>query len=70
MDNPKANEEVRKFLAAIGAKGGKVLTEKKKAHLNKVASKGGKTVTPKRLAQIRKMVADRVAKQRAAREGK
>jgi hypothetical protein len=70
MANPKANEEVRKFLAAIGAKGGKTLTEKKKAHLSKVASKGGKTVTPKRLAQIRKMVADRVARQKAERDKK
>jgi hypothetical protein len=70
MANPKANEEVRKYLAAIGAKGGKSFTEKKKAHIIKIAGKGGKTVTPKRLAQIRKMVADRVAKQRAAREGK
>jgi hypothetical protein len=65
MTIPKASEEVRKFLAAIGAKGGKQLTPAKREHLRKIAGKGGKSVTPKRLAQIRAMTEQRVARQRA-----
>lgn len=70
MATPKSSEEVRQYLAAIGAKGGKTVTPKKLAHLNKIQAKGGKTVTPKKLAHLRKMTAERVARQRAQREGK
>ena len=68
MTEIKVNSEVRQFLAAIGAKGGKTVTPKKLAHLTKIQSKGGKTVTPKKLAHLRKMTAERVARQRALRE--
>lgn len=70
MATPKPSEEVRQYLATIGAKGGKSFTEKKKAQLSRISSKGGKTVTPKKLAHLRKMVAERVARQKAEREGK
>jgi hypothetical protein len=50
MTTPKVTAEVRKYLASIGAKGGKAFTEKKKAQLSKIQSKGGNTVTPKKLA--------------------
>ena len=65
MPSTKPSAAARKYLAAIGAKGGKTVTDKKRAHLDKIASKGGKTVTPKKLAHIRAMTAARVAKQRA-----
>ncbi len=65
MTVPKASEEVRKFLAAIGAKGGKQLTPAKREHLRKIASKGGKALSAKRLAQIRAMTEQRVARQQA-----
>jgi hypothetical protein len=68
MAIPKPSNEVRDYLAAIGAKGGKAFTLKKKAQLSKIQSKGGKTVTPKKLAHLRKMTAERVAKQKAQRE--
>ena len=70
MTTPKANDEVRNYLAAIGAKGGKTVTPKKLAHLTKIRSKGGKTVTPKKLAHLRKMTEERVARQRAQRDVK
>jgi hypothetical protein len=65
MDTPKLNPEVSKFMAAIGAKGGKTVTPAKRAHLLKIASKGGKALSAKRLAQIRAMTEKRVAQQRA-----
>jgi len=65
MANPKPSDEVRSYLAAIGAKGGKTVTPKKRAHLSSISSKGGKSLTPKKLAQIRAMTAKRVAKQQA-----
>jgi hypothetical protein len=68
MTTPKVTAEVRKYLASIGAKGGKAFTEKKKAQLSKIQSKGGKTVTPKKLAHLRRMTAERVARQRAQRD--
>jgi len=70
MATPRPSDEVRNYLAAIGAKGGKSFTPKKQAQLSRIQSKGGKTVTPKKLAHLRKMTAERVARQRAAREGK
>jgi hypothetical protein len=69
MSTPKASQEVRKFLAAIGAKGGKTVTPVKRAHLSKIASKGGKTVSPKKLAHLRAMTAQRVARQNAEKQG-
>jgi hypothetical protein len=69
MTTPKASQEVRTFLAAIGAKGGKTVTPAKRAHLQKIAAKGGKTLSGKRLAQIREMTEKRVAKQSAAKAG-
>jgi hypothetical protein len=63
MTTPKANNEIRSFLAAIGAKGGKTVTPAKRAHLQKIASKGGKALSAKRLAQIREMTETRVANQ-------
>jgi len=67
MPKSKVPPEVREYLAAIGAKGGKVLTPAKRAHLRNVASKGGKAMSAKRLAQIRAMTEARVAKQRQQR---
>jgi hypothetical protein len=68
MTTPKVTDEVRECFAAIGTKGGKAFTAKKKAQLSKIQSKGGKTVTPKKLAHLRKMTAERVARQKAQRE--
>jgi hypothetical protein len=65
MASSKPSAEVRKYMATIGAKGGKTVTPKKLAHLSKIQASGGKTVTPKKLAHLRKMTAARVAKQRA-----
>jgi len=48
MTATKRNDEIRKLRAAAGAKGGKTVTPKKRAHLASIASKGGKTVTVKR----------------------
>jgi len=64
----KPSNEVRSYLAAIGAVGGKTVTPKKIAHLTKISSKGGKSLTPKKLAQVRAMTEKRLAKQRAQRE--
>jgi hypothetical protein len=64
MTEPKATKEVRQFLAAIGAKGGKTVTPKK------LQSKGGKSLSPKKLAQVRAMREKRLAKLRAEREAK
>jgi hypothetical protein len=65
MRVPKPNDEVRNYLAAIGAKGGKTVTPKKVAHLASIASKGGKTVTEKKREHLRKAIAARWAKARA-----
>jgi hypothetical protein len=62
MTNQTPPDEVRKYLAAIGAKGGKQKTEKKAAQFAAAQAKGRKTLTPKRLAHL--------AKARAAREAK
>jgi len=70
MATPKPSDEVRSYLAAIGAVGGKTVTPKKIAHLTKISSKGGKSLTPKKLAQVRAMTEKRLAKQRAQREMK
>jgi hypothetical protein len=59
------NEEVRKFLAAAGAKGGKAKSPKKAAHLASIASKGGKTVTAKKREHLKKALAARWAKAKA-----
>jgi hypothetical protein len=64
MTAPKPNAEVRNYLAAIGAKGGKTVTPKKLAHLASIASKGGKTVTEKKRKHLRKALAARWAKVR------
>jgi general stress protein YciG len=64
MANSKLSDAARKYLASIGAKGGKTVTAMKRAHLSKIAAKGGKTVTPKKLAHLRAMTAARVAKQK------
>ena len=60
-----ANDEVRKFMAAAGAKGGKTVTPKKVAHLASIAAKGGKTVTAKKREHLRKALAARWAKAKA-----
>ena len=65
MTVPKPNEEVRNYLAAIGAKGGKTVTPKKVAHLASIAAKGGQTVTAKKREHLRKALAIRWAKARA-----
>jgi hypothetical protein len=67
MADSKTSEAARKYLATIGAKGGKTVTAAKRAHLGKIAAKGGKTVTPKKLAHLRAMTAARVAKQQQAK---
>ncbi len=58
------NKAVKKYLAEIGAKGGKTVTPKKLAHLASIASKGGKTLTEKKREQLRKAAAARWAKAR------
>lgn len=68
MAIPKPSAETRKYMASIGAKGGKTVTSRKRAHLNKIAAKGGKTVTPKKLAHLKAMTAARVAKQQERKE--
>jgi hypothetical protein len=70
MATPKPSAETRRYLAAIGAKGGKTVTPKKLAHLSKIASKGGKSLTPKKLAQVRAMREKRLATLRGEREAK
>lgn len=47
-----SKEELSKIRAEAGAKGGKTVTPKKRAHLAAIASKGGKSLTPKKLEQI------------------
>ena len=64
MPELKPNETVRKVRAAAGAKGGKIVTPKKLAHLASIASKGGKTVTEKKREHLRKALAARWAKVR------
>jgi hypothetical protein len=64
MPELKPNEAVRKVRAAAGAKGGKIVTPKKVAHLASIASKGGKTVTEKKREHLRKALAARWAKAR------
>ena len=64
MPELKPNEAVRKVRAAAGAKGGKIVTPKKLAHLASIASKGGKTVTEKKREHLRKALAARWAKAR------
>ena len=64
MPELKPNETVRKVRAAAGAKGGKIVTPKKLAHLASIASKGGKTVTEKKREHLRKALAARWAKAR------
>jgi hypothetical protein len=59
------NEEVRKYLASIGAKGGKAKSPKKSAHLASIASNGGKTVTAKKREHLKKALAARWAKAKA-----
>jgi hypothetical protein len=70
MATSKLTDEARRYLATIGAKGGKVKSEKKRAHLGSIAAKGGKTVTPKKLAHLRAMTAARVAKQQLRAKNK
>jgi hypothetical protein len=64
MPELKPSEAVRKVRAAAGAKGGKIVTPKKLAHLASIASKGGKTVTEKKREHLRKALAARWAKAR------
>ena len=64
MPELKPNEAVRKVRAAAGAKGGKIVTPKKLAHLASIASKGGKTVTEKKREHLRRALAARWAKVR------
>ena len=64
MPELKPNETVRKVRAAAGAKGGKIVTPKKLAHLASIASKGGKTVTEKKREHLRRALAARWAKVR------
>ena len=62
MSEPKASDEVRKFLSAIGSKGGKQKTPKKLAQFAAIQSKGSYSVTPKKLAHLAKARAARLAK--------
>jgi hypothetical protein len=59
------NDEVRKYMSSIGAKGGTTKSPKKKAHLASIASKGGQTVTAKKREHLRKALAARWAKAKA-----
>ncbi len=76
MATPKPSEEIRSYLAAIGAKGGKTVTPKKLAHLRKISVAGRKTVTPKKRAHLQKISSQggktvtpkKLAHLRAARE--
>jgi len=68
--HPETESRSAELLAAIGAKGGKTVTPKKRAHLSKISSKGGKSLIPKKLAQVRAMWEKRWAKPRAEREAK
>ncbi len=63
-------DDDRRYLATIGAKGGKAKSAKKSTHLSTIASKGGKTVTPKKLAHLRAMTAARVARQQRTAKSK
>jgi hypothetical protein len=60
-------DEVRKYLAAIGSKGGKQKTAKKLAQFEAARAKGRKTVTPKRLEHLAKARAARLANAQARR---
>jgi hypothetical protein len=62
MSVPK---EVQKYMAGIGAKGGKKVTSTKLAHLASISAKGGKTVTEKKREHLRKALAARWAKAKA-----
>ena len=62
MTEPIATDEVRKFLAAIGSKGGKRKTAKQRAQFAKIQAKGPYAVTPKKLAHLAKARAARLAK--------
>ena len=62
MTEANANDEVRKYLAAIGSKGGKQKTPKKLAQFAAIQKKGPYSVTPKKLAHLAKARAARLAK--------
>jgi len=62
------NEEVRKYMSSIGAKGGKAKSPKKAAHLASIASKGGQTVTAKKREHLKKAIAARWAKEKAKKK--
>ena len=65
MSEPEASDEVRKYLAKIGSKGGKQKTPKKLAQFAAIQAKGRRTVTPKKLAHLEKARAARKAKLQA-----
>ena len=68
MTDSEPNEHVRRVRAAAGAKGGKTVTPKKRAHLASIAAKGGQTVTEKKREHLRKALAARWAKARKSSE--
>ena len=65
-----SNDAVRKYLAEIGAKGGKARSPKQEAVFAKAQSKGGKTVTPKKRASLEKARKILAARRAAAKESK
>ncbi len=68
MPEPTAPVEVRKYLAAIGSKGGKQKTPKKMAQFAAAQAKGRRKITPKRLAHLAMARAARLAKSKARKQ--
>ncbi len=68
MSDDKATDEVRKYLATIGSKGGKQKTPKKLAQFAAIQHKGPYSVTPKKLAHLAKARAARLAKLEARKK--
>lgn len=62
MTETKTSDEVRKYLSAIGSKGGKRKTAKQRAQFAKIQAQGPYAVTPKKLAHLAKARAARLAK--------
>src|ERR1700722_2495207 len=62
MTEPTAPDEVRKYLATIGSKGGKQKTAKKMAQFAAAQAQGRQKMTPKRLAHLERARAARLAK--------
>ncbi len=65
MTEIKASDEVRKFLAQIGSKGGKKKSPKQRAQFAAIQGMGPYAVTPKKLAHLARARAVRLAKLKA-----